>query len=76
MLYCARENKKITAGLGKVTIFLALGPLSVGNGLPKFGNDPDQDLTSGDVVLVGSDVAQMLDTNRGGGFALVSDWTA
>ena len=73
MLYCARESKEVNTGLGKVTIFLALGPLSVRNGLPKFGNDPSPDLASGDAVLVGKDIPQILDMNKGGGFALVSD---
>jgi hypothetical protein len=76
VLYCARESKKVNTGLGKVTIFLAIGPLSVVNGLPKFGNEPSQNLISGDAVLVGNDTPQILDRNRGGGFALVSDWTA
>lgn len=75
VLYCARESKKVNTGLGKVTLFLALGSLSLGNGLPKFGNDPSQHLTSGDVVLVGNDTPQMLDANKGGGFALVSEWS-
>tara|TARA_R110002060_G_scaffold68596_2_gene77333 strand:+ start:1160 stop:1282 length:123 start_codon:yes stop_codon:yes gene_type:complete len=35
-----------------------------------------KDLESGDALLVESDLSQMLDKNAGGGFALVSDWTA
>lgn len=76
MLYCARQSREINTGLGKVTIFLALGPLSPANGLPKFGNDKNVDLESGDALLVANDMPQMLDKNGGGGFALVSDWTA
>jgi hypothetical protein len=76
VLYCSRQTRKKNTGLGKVTIFLALGPLSCENGLPKFENDPSKDLTSGDALLVGNDTQHWLDTNRGGGFALVSDWTA
>ena len=76
MLYCARESTKVNTGLGKVTVFLALGPLSMRNGLPKFGNEPSQDLVSGDAILVGKDTPQILGMNSGCGFALVSDWTA
>ena len=76
VLYCARQTRKKNTGLGKVTIFLALGPLSCGNGLPKFENDAGKDLASGDALLVGNDTQHLLDANRGGGFALVSDWTA
>jgi hypothetical protein len=75
VLYCARQTRIKNTGLGKVTIFLALGPLSCANGLPKFENDLGQYLQSGDALLVPNDTRQMLDTNSGGGFALVSDWT-
>jgi hypothetical protein len=75
VLYCARQSRKINTGLGKVTIFLALGPLSLANGLPKFGSNQNEDLESGDALLVANDIPQMLDKNGGGGFALVSDWT-
>jgi hypothetical protein len=78
VLYCARQNiiKHILFETVKVTIILALGPLGCGNGLPKFENYPNEDLGSGDALLVGDDMSQMLDTHSGGGFALVSDWTA
>ena len=76
VLYCARQSRKINTGLGKVTIFLALGPLSLANGLPKFGRDEINELESGDALMVANDMPQMLDQNSGGGFALVSDWTA
>jgi hypothetical protein len=76
VLYCARRTRKRNKGLGKVTIFLALGPLSCENGLPKFENDPDKVMASGDALLVGSDMPQLLDVHEGGGFALVSDWTS
>ncbi|KAF4630813.1 hypothetical protein G7Y89_g7324 [Cudoniella acicularis] len=76
MLYCVRQTRKKNTGLGRVIIFLALGPLSCANGLPKFENGPGKDLASGDALLVGNDTPHMLDTNRGGGFALMSDWTA
>lgn len=76
MLYCARQSRQINTGLGKVTIFLAFGPLSPANGLPKFMGHQSKDLESGDALLVESDLSQMLDKNAGGGFALVSDWTA
>lgn len=66
----------LKTGLGKATIFLALGRLSAANGLPKFENDQNKDLESGDALLVPHDMPQMLDENKGGGFALVSDWTA
>jgi hypothetical protein len=63
-----------------VTIFLALGGLSVDNGLPRFGKDHSQAQTialeSGDAVLVRNELPQVLDKNGGGGFALVSDWNA
>lgn len=36
VLYYARQSRKINTKLGKVTIFLVLGPLSLANGLPKF----------------------------------------
>jgi len=76
VLYCARQSRKRSTGLGKVTIFLALGRLSPANGLPKFRDYPSEDLGSGDALLVAHDVQQMLDKTGGGGFALVSDWTA
>jgi len=76
VLYCARQSRQINTGLGKVTIFLAFGPLSPANGLPKFMGHQSKDLESGDALLVESDLSQMLDKNAGGGFALVSDWTA
>jgi hypothetical protein len=75
VLYCARQRRQVNTGLGKVTIFLALGPLSPANGLPKFRNDQSEELESGDAVLVANDIQQMLDKNGGGGFALVSEWT-
>lgn len=63
-------------GLGKVTIFLALGRLSWENGLPQVGeNSASRDLMSGDAVVVRSNTPQILDKNDGGGFALVSDWS-
>lgn len=54
-------------------MFLALGPLSCANGLPKFENGPGKDLASGDALLIGNDTSHILDTNGGGGFALVLD---
>ncbi|CZS92513.1 uncharacterized protein RAG0_03126 [Rhynchosporium agropyri] len=56
MLYCARQSKERTTGVGKVTIFLALGPLSPTNGLPRFRNNPSNDLGSGDALLVAHDL--------------------
>ncbi|KAH6712150.1 hypothetical protein BKA61DRAFT_80740 [Leptodontidium sp. MPI-SDFR-AT-0119] len=78
LLYCARHTAKWYKGEGKVTIFVALGPLSCDNGLPKFEfeNDPDRVMASGDALLVGHDTRQLWDRQKGGGFALVSEWTA
>jgi hypothetical protein len=76
VLYCARHNRTRNKGLGKVTIFLALGPLSCENGLPRFENNPDKDMASGDALLVRNDMPQLVDLHKGGGFALVSDWTS
>jgi hypothetical protein len=76
VLYCARQIRGETTGLGKVTIFLALGPPSCGKRLPRFENDPTIDLESGDAFLAGKVSPQMLNTNRGGSFALVLEWTA
>jgi hypothetical protein len=76
VLYYARQTREKTTGLGKPTIFLALGPPSCGKRLPKFENDPTIDLESGNALFVGKDTLQMLDANRGDGFDLVLEWTA
>jgi hypothetical protein len=74
VLYCARQTKKITKGTGQVTIFLALGKLSLENGLPKVADLSCQNLISGDALLVGNQAEHILEENSGGGLALVSDW--
>ena len=76
LLYCARHTAKWYKGEGKLTIFVALGPLSCENGLPKFENVPDRVMASGDALLVGHDTRQLWDIQKGGGFALVSEWTS
>jgi hypothetical protein len=63
-------------GEGKVTIIVALGPLSCENGLPKFGNVLDKAMASGDALIIGHDVRQLWDIHKGGGFAFVSEWTS
>jgi hypothetical protein len=76
VLYCKRKTRTKNKGLGTVTTFLALGPLSCENGLPKFDIHTDLALESGDALLVGNEMPQMCDMNEGGGFALISEWSA
>jgi hypothetical protein len=75
LLYCAQHTAKRYKGEGKVTIFVALGPLSCENGLPKFKNVPNRAMASGDALLVGHNTRQLWDIQKGGGFAFVSEWT-
>jgi hypothetical protein len=73
ILYCSRQAERTARGGGRVTIFLALGDLSLSNGLPRIG-DTCPVLNSGDAVLTRSEETQMLGESSGGGIALVSDW--
>jgi hypothetical protein len=74
ILYCSRGTKRNTRGSGQVTIFLALGELSLLNRLPTIG-DANQALSSGDAFAVRSEETQILGETDGGGLALVSDWS-
>jgi hypothetical protein len=73
ILYCSRQAERTTRGGGRVTIFLALGDLSLLNGLPQIG-DTSAVLNSGDALLTRSEETQTLGESAGGGIALVSDW--
>lgn len=56
-----------------MTIFFALGDLSLSNGLPMIG-DASPALSSGDALVMRSEERQTLRASAGGGIALVSDW--
>lgn len=73
ILYCSRQTERTTRGGGRVTIFLALGDLSLSNRLPTIG-DTSPILNSSDAVMARSEETQMLGESAGGGIALVSDW--
>ena len=74
ILYCSRQTERTTRGGGQVTIFLALGDLSLSNGLPKI-RDTIPVLNSGDTVVTRSQETQTLGVSIGRGIALVSDWS-
>jgi hypothetical protein len=74
ILYCSRQTEQTTRGGGRVTIILALGELSLSNGLPRIG-DTIPVLNSGDAVVTRSEETQTLGKSAGGGIALVSDWS-
>lgn len=73
ILYCSRETERVARGGGAVTIFLALGDLSLSNGLPVIG-DGSLALNSGDALVMRGEETQTHRESAGGGMAIVSDW--
>jgi hypothetical protein len=54
---------------GKSHSLSSLEPYFSGERLPKFGNNQNKGLESGDTLMIANGMPQMLDKNGGGGFA-------